>query len=464
MRILFFNGLNITPHLEREMEIATDLIKEGKEVYFVQCRGDLETCYANPFHTKWVCGNCSKRKMKAIDMLNIDHSHILHFSKVDIPESVVPERFETLNDLKSFVYEDIDIGMAVASSLISLIRDHNLDTIKYRELIKKGIRTALSVYIAGKKMLDEVKPDLVVLFNGRFLEIRPVMRLCERMGIDYYTHELGGILNTYLFRKNSTPHAIKTIEKEIIELWGNGGPEKEKIGAKFFTERRDRIMQGSLVFAKNQKDGLLPEGFDPSKKNIVIFNSSLDEYEGIAGFTNKIYENDNIGIHRIAESFKNDANIHFYLRVHPNLSGKKNTQMKEISDMRNEFSNLTIIAPEETIDTYAMIDAANTVVVFNSTVGAEACFWGKPVVLLGNSFYAFLKGFYKPTTHEEVIELLKQDLQPANNSDILKYGYWELSKGIPYKYYQPLSLVKGKFMGEKVNISIYDKVLSLFSL
>ncbi len=464
MRILFFNGLNITPHLEREMEIATDLIKEGMEVYFVHCIRDLETCYANPSHTWWICGNCIKRKKKALNMLKVDNQHMLHFPKVEIPESIVPEKFETLNDLKSFVYEGVDIGMGVASSLISLIRDHNLDIVKYQDLIKRGIRTGIRVYIAGKQMLDEIKPDIVILFNGRFLEIRPVMRLCERMKIDFYTHELGGVLNTYLYRKNSTPHDIKAIEKEIIEMWGDGGNEKEKTGTRFFTERRNRVMQGSLVFAKNQKNGLLPAGFDISKKNIVIFNSSLDEYEGIAGFTNKIYVNDNVGIYRIAENLKNDEHIHIYLRVHPNLSGKKNTQMQEIAAVRGKFKNLTIIAAEETIDTYAMIDAASTVVVFNSTVGAEACFWGKPVVLLGNSFYSFLKGFYKPTTHEEVISLLKKDLQPANNADILKYGYWELSKGKPYKYYQPVTLLKGNFMGEKVNIPIQDKLLSFFYL
>jgi hypothetical protein len=464
MKILFFNGLNITPHLEREMEIATDLINEENEVYFVHCRGELQTCRLNPSHTKWICGNCSKRKMKAMNMLNINSAHILHFPKVGIPDSLIPEKFETLKDLKSFTYEGVDIGMAVASSLISLIRDHRLDTEKYQALIRKGIHTALQVHAAGKKLLDEVKPDLVILFNGRFLEIRPVMRLCEQRHIDYYTHEVGGVMNTYLIRKNTTPHAVEAIAKEILELWGDGSCEKEKTAARFFEDRRNRVMQGNIVFAKNQKQGHLPESFDASKKNIVIFNSSLDEYEGISGFENKIYADDNVGIRSIVASFKNDPNVHFYLRVHPNLSEMKNSQMKEIMRMKEEFENLTVIAPEEVIDTYAMIDAADTVVVFNSTTGAEACFWGKPVIVLGNASYAFLKGFYKPTTHAEVVRLLKQDLHVLDKSDILKYGYWQLSKGIRYKYYQPSTLVTGKFMGEEVNIPLYDKVLSLLSL
>ncbi len=54
MKVLFFNGINITPHIETEMEIAADLVKEGHDVYFVQCRGELHFCNINFTHAEWI--------------------------------------------------------------------------------------------------------------------------------------------------------------------------------------------------------------------------------------------------------------------------------------------------------------------------------------------------------------------------------------------------------------------------
>ena len=112
------------------------------------------------------------------------------------------------------------------------------------------------------------------------------------------------------------------------------------------------------------------------------------------------------------------------------------------------------------IDTYALMDAADIVVTFGSTIGAEAAFWGKPVVLLGNSFYDRLEGFYVPATHEEAIVLLQQDLQPIPSKDVLKYGYWELERGIYYKYYKGTALFEGTFMGKSIAVTRLQKLVN----
>lgn len=175
MRILIHNGYNATPHLETEMEIAVDLMNKGHEVYFTHCKGELKTCYGNPEHRSWICKNCSAKKKKSFDVLNIPADRIIPMPRIDVSDIPVPRKFGTLDELKAYTYEGVDIGMGVASSLISRIRDHRPALDAYQEQISTGLQTALYAYRSAETIFDQVKPDEVVLFNGRFLEIRPVM-------------------------------------------------------------------------------------------------------------------------------------------------------------------------------------------------------------------------------------------------------------------------------------------------
>jgi hypothetical protein len=177
----------------------------------------------------------------------------------------------------------------------------------------------------------------------------------------------------------------------------------------------------------------------------------MDEFEGIAEFKNRIYENDNIGIEKIVSAFQHDPTKHFYLRVHPNLKKLENTQIREINAFANKYENLTVIKAEEDIDTYQLMEKSNKIVVFGSTTGIEAVYWNKPVILLGRSSYESLNCLYKPTSHEEVLKHINDaTLSPFNQNEALKYGYWILNMGVPYKAYTPSSVRKGSFNNEEL--------------
>jgi hypothetical protein len=286
------------------------------------------------------------------------------------------------------------------------------------------------------------------------------LRLCEKKGIDFYTHERGGQIDRYMLRKNSTPHSILFAKAEIEKLWLEAGPEKYKIGENFFLDRRNKVVQSWSVFTEEQKAGLLPEGFDKSKKNIGFFNSSMDEYEGIPDFNNPLYEDDNVGVEKICTSFLNDENYHFYLRVHPNLKGLDNAQNREIMNLGAKLSNLTIIAADEEIDTYALMEAVDLVITFGSTIGVEALFWEKPSLLLGRAFYEALTGIIQPVNHNEVIKYIR-DIPPVVSSEsAMKFGYWCISFGIIFKHFNADGLFAGKFKGKRVGVSIVSKIKS----
>ena len=87
-----------------------------------------------------------------------------------------------------------------------------------------------------------------------------------------------------------------------------------------------------------------------------------------------------------------------------------------------------VIAPESPISSYSLLDVADKVIVFGSTMGIEAAYWHKPVICLAHSFYLKLEVAYNPKTVEELWSYIDtKDLKDKYNDDILKFGYLFMS-------------------------------------
>lgn len=449
MRYLIYSIYSATPHYETELEIAQKLINEGHQVYFLKCNSKLDTCKINPDHDLIKCLICQSKLHDGFNAINVPKEQIYELPKYQNLDYVIPE-YTTIKELKEVKYKGSDVGLAVASSLITSLRDNQFDVRLHDDIINRGLLAAMKVHDGCEAMLEVIKPDVVVIFNGRFLEIKPLMRLCEKMGIDYYTHERGGVNSLYSYRKNTTPHTLKSLIEEIDTYWEKDDELKVEKGALFFKERRNGVIQSWLSFTDQQSKNALPENFDHTKINIGIFNSSMDEYETIPDFTNPIYNDDNDAIEKLCDSFKENLAYHFYLRVHPNLKGLDNYQIKAIKTITGKFNNLTVIAAEDAVDTYALIDAVDKVVTFSSTIGVESLYWGTPSILLGRAIYERIEGIIVPNNHEEAVKILQQKLPVPDKNGAIKYGYWCLHFGVPYKYFVPESLFTGKFKNKYI--------------
>ena len=157
---------------------------------------------------------------------------------------------------------------------------------------------------------------------------------------------------------------------------------------------------------------------------------------------------------RIFETFKDDPTIQFCLRTHPNLKGFDNSQTREIKQLAALYPNVLVISAEDTVDSYGLLAACDVALTFGSTIGVEACYWGKPSILAGRALYQFLDCCYKPNNHEELVAMIKSDLKPKPREESLKYGYWEARRGIPFEYFKQTSMYGGGiFLGHSTALS-----------
>ena len=124
----------------------------------------------------------------------------------------------------------------------------------------------------------------------------------------------------------------------------------------------------------------------------------------------------------------------------------------DLRRLRNiQSPNLFLIEPDSSISSYELLDHATTVLTFGSTVGIEAAFWGKPSVLAGPALYEALGSVYLPRTHDEVIELLTQELLPLDRLGALQYAFYWQSLGEEFRYWVAEGFIDGKFRGQSLH-------------
>jgi hypothetical protein len=468
-----------TPHLETDMEVIERLLEQNNTIYWLICNKSFKVCFNNPTNEKWTCTVCVSRVKNGVNevkknLKNKENLKIIEYSDYEHFESIIKKSklqfyFKSFLELKKYTFNNYDVGMATASSLVSYTRNHLPKIEVHSKFIEDAIKTGVYLYETFEKITEEIQPNLVILFNGRFIENRPILRVCQKNNISYVTLERGGKLNTFLFRVNSIPHSIETISEEMNFFWENATNNKEEIGNNFFNNRIKRVEDAWYSFTKEQQNGRLPESFKNirEKKVITIFNSSLDEYEGLEGFGPFFYENDNIGIKKITESLVSFSDIKLYLRVHPNLKGLDNEQNNYIKNKIKPFENIEIIEADDSVDTYELINKSDIIIVFNSTVGAEAIFANKKVILLGRAAYENLDSILIPKSHDELIEMLvsnKYQFPRINREDALKFGYWNENLGMQFTKYEPINIAKGMYKGKKIKANfIYRELKRLFN-
>jgi len=440
----------VNPHFEMELELAQQHLDARDEVQYFSCTGQLSNCDFNTSKDAQRCTDCELRRDMGLGLLTepLKTSPLVALKAAD---PVLQFHFDNVEQLIAYRIEEFEIGYAALSSLVSVVRDPEPDLTLHQPLLQRFLESAWQTYRFTRSLLQREDFDRVYTFNGRFAAMRAVLRACEAEGIDCVLHERGCDKDHYDLFENHLPHEITAIDQNIRRLWTAADPTtRDSVGESWFLDRVNRVEKSWKSFVTQQEQGMLPAGFQRDQKNIAIFCSSDDEFVAIGDcWRNELYPNQVTAIQQIAASMlQTDPNIHLWVRVHPNLIDVENQRKRDMLALTSP--NLTIIAPEDSVDTYALMKAADITASFGSSVGIEAVYWDRPSVLLGPCLYQHLEGPVRSTSHQHTIQLMTSDLSPAGKTGALQYGFWLQTRGYCYQHYEAKTLFEGTFKGDLV--------------
>lgn len=434
------------------LEEAKTLADAGNQVVFAYCSGVMNACSCNVFSTPIRCKVCQfgyRRILKP-------YPGIEYLPLKRVNETPRVFNYTDLDSLKRVVYRDVEIGYAVLSELISFSRDPEPNVAgPAKEGIDHLLNESANLVDCAIKLIDEIKPDMIAFYNGRFSDTRPVMDVAKQKGIPFRCNEVvsssvDGENFKRIVYENNLPHNYPYNTELIKKLWNMDNEpveEKRKKGATFFEKRRHGEATGDLLVPNHkqgyidaQVQGKLPPDWDPNKRNFAIFNSSEDEYAALGRDFEQysLFPSQLAGIRYLLANTK-DENIHYYLRVHPNMRQIMHPYHLDLYKLESEFKNITVLPAASDYSTYDIMAAAEKVIVFGSTMGAESAYWHKPVIALSGSFYYFLDICHIPHSKEELNRLIEAKLAPTENRDnVLMFGYYCMHKdelSPAWKYY-----------------------------
>ena len=449
------------PHFETDLELAQRHLASGDSVTLVTCDGILSGCDSNPDHERAGCLKCIGRRKSGVGLIVGDVEEVGLRDWRTAASADVPTSFDSIAALKELRYEGFDWGDAVASSLISCLRDPWPDLNRHGELVQRLLRGAREVYLASRAFLAQRRPGRVYVFNGRMASARAVLRACQAESIDCCIHERGRDRRHFALYENHLPQEIEAVAERIERCWESSRdaePQRIEVARRWYLRRAAGEETNWRSFTAGQCAHKTPADWRDGGRNLVLFTTSEDECAAVGGSWHAGPYADQIsGLEMIAADWNRGPDRgQLFIRVHPNSAGLPESYLKRLERLAGR--HVTVIGPRDDVDSYFLIRSADTVLAFNSTAGIEAVFWGRPSILIGNAFYRRLGSTYQPTSHVDLLRLMTTPLEPLSPHAALQYGYYWATLGEPYRYYDVDDLFRGRFQGRRVRPGWWDRL------
>lgn len=362
-----------------EATLAAALGLRGAEVHLLTCGGDLPACeMGRPrVDRPSPCRHCSGYQRSFLRLLGRPiHTQRAHLD--DAEAARIDAAVASTHSLAHFEWDGLPVGRLVRPAVAWTIRDQRIeeagrDAEIYRDFAAAGARMAT----AAARMLERVRPDVVIALNGTFMEERIVAEQARRRGIRVVTYEAGPERNTWFFSESSP-----ACEYDMRALWASVGDDALSDAQERELDAVLHRRRGSASDAARVRRDL---GIGDERLVAAFSNVGWDTGAFERGVA---YLDDLDWLEDILEHARR-TDAHFVVRVHP---GETPLRPREpLADaLRRAYdipANVTVIGADEMCNSYSLAEASDLVAVYSSTIGMEAAAMGKPVLVGARTHY-----------------------------------------------------------------------------
>lgn len=308
------------------------------------------------------------------------------------PDAALDKALEGLDlaGLSAFSWKGMPLGELVLPSARWILRRHHLqeDSTTLR-ILREYIRSAWSLSGRFSKLLDEVKPAALVVFNGMQYPEAAARWVARQKGLPVYSHEVGlRPMSAFFTPGDATAYPL--VLPESFEL-------NEARNARLDAYLQNRF-KGNFIMAGvrfwPEMSALDPEflalaaGF---KQLVPVFTNVI--FDTSQPHANLLYEDMFTWLDDVLETARAHPDTLFVIRAHPDEARKGKASEESVAEWAQcrrveQLPNVRFIRPETYISSYDLIRMAKFVMIYNSTIGLEASILGALVLAAGRSRYS----------------------------------------------------------------------------
>jgi hypothetical protein len=211
-----------------------------------------------------------------------------------------------------------------------------------------------------------------------------IRKTCDIQEKEIYFFEHGGQLRESFHFEKFMPQNVKQMQKTFLTRFSHSLefliPKVRGYIDNWLNERLD-----SGTKDKSERNGKISEITQGRGKKIaLICTSSLNEHELYSGAKPNLSQAELIKCS--IQKLQNEG-FEVIMRIHPNEMNNHWINLVNLMKAVITF-DIKIIYPWDALSTYDLVEIADIVVVWDSTIGIEAYLLGKPIFVLNDSFYS----------------------------------------------------------------------------
>jgi putative flippase GtrA len=303
------------------------------------------------------------------------------------------------DDIAVFTWRGISIGEHALAGALRFFGRGTLSGEPFgNDVAREYLRAAMYTAAAVSGLLRENKYDVAVFHHGIYVPQGVVGDVCRLHGVRVVNWTPAYRDRSYLFSHGDSYH--KTMIDESVEEWAgfewNKGKEVRLLD---YLESRRSGSNDWISFQRHSEEesnGLLKEiGVTPNRPVIGLLTNVM--WDAQLHFRTNAFPSMIDWLLFTIEHFIKRTDVELLIRVHPaEVLGTVPSRQRVVDEIWSRWPTLPdhihIVAPDDPKNTYALMSACDTVLVYGTKMAIELPCWGIPVVIAGEA-WARGKGF-----------------------------------------------------------------------
>jgi len=408
--VAFFNASTRLGHLSLNAAYALlaswGLRLAGVPIVNFTCRAGMSRCVlgTNPDDVSQPppCTSCIAQSERLYS-----NSNVRWFSYSEDADLAQALQSLNLKDLQAFKFQDLPLGQIVLPALRWALRRHQLkDDEATRFLYRQYILSAHNVGREFSTFLEEHDPQAVVLFNGTMYPEVIARRIAQQNDIRVITHEVGlRPFSAFFTEGEATAYPMNIPQDFKLSDLQNAQLDsylEQRFQGKF-------SMAGINFWPEMQQ---LDEEFLAKAKKfariVPVFTNVIFDTSQV--HANTVFPHMFAWLDELLKLMRAHPQTLFVIRAHPDEM-RPNSRKQSRESVRQwvaenkvyALPNVVFVDSGDYLSSYALIQRAHFVMVYNSSIGLEASIMGVPVLSAGAARYTHFPTVYFPKKRRDYI-------------------------------------------------------------
>jgi hypothetical protein len=441
--------------------LAVALSLREAEVDVLLCDAALPVCMLCESHIfpdqDWLlargpeplCGHCFGASSSLYEQMGI---RVRRVSSVLTAEDRTRARREAaapdLSGIDHFRFEGLDVGSQALAGTLRFYAVGNLDREPDSEpVLRRYLEAAILTAIAARRLYVDGY-DAVVLHHAIYVPQGVLAQAARAAGVRVITWNTAYRAGCFLFSHDDSYHF--TMMNEPQEEWSSVSWTEELREQTLdylmsrWTGSRDWISYQSAA-----RPGFKAAAYGLDEQRPIIGLMTNVSWDAQLYYASNAFPSMREWVLDTIRWFESRPDLQLVVRIHPaELLNPLVSRQRVADDVAKAFadlpSNVCIIAPDDPLNTYALADVCDSVLIYGTKMGVELAARGIPVIVAGEAWIRNKGLAAQADTREQYFTLLGnlpvgRRLDEAQQERALKYAYHFF-----FRRMIPLRIVRGR--------------------